>query len=158
MTNVAATAREWTLTGIAKGAGQCDCCSRRITQRVFEVSHPTLGVAALGRRCAAKATGYPATAIERELARIARMAELDRRRDIVATEFPELAAAYEACAAAYRQAVADGRNPEAARALTWSSEVEIFQTAYQVDCWWGGRGWAAYDTYGEYITECLTRA
>ena len=107
MTNVAATAREWTLTGIAKGAGQCDCCSRRITQRVFEVEHPTLGTANLGRRCAAKATGYQATAIERELARIARMAELDRRRDIVAAHLDRPHPAHSARARARGRAPAE---------------------------------------------------
>jgi hypothetical protein len=80
-------------TGVVAGAGTCDACSRECTQRVFTVEHRETGVKLdLGRRCAAKATGYPTTAIEREAARAARLAEVDRREAICAAAYPALAA------------------------------------------------------------------
>ena len=87
------TKAAYRLTGITKGSGNCDACNRELTQRVFTVTHKTTGETMdLGRRCAAKATGYPTTAVEREAARALRIAEVNRRHAIVAAEFPQYAA------------------------------------------------------------------
>ncbi len=81
------------LTGIVKGAGNCDACGRELSQRVFTVAHKETGATLdLGRRCAAKATGYPTTAIERQAAMALRIAEVARRRKVVAAEFPQFSA------------------------------------------------------------------
>lgn len=158
MTNTAAadaftaTRGAWSLTGITPGAGQCDCCSRRITQRVFEVSHPRHGLAQLGRRCAAKATGYAASAIERELARVARCAEIARRRAIIAAAYPIFTQVY-ADMLAWQGMSDEERNaaPDRHPGADYMRLYERFTTAATVDCWWGGRGYAAYATWQEYV-------
>jgi hypothetical protein len=67
------------LTGITLGSGQCDRCGRELG-RVFGVRWPDGTEQTLGRRCAAKATGWAAGAVEREAARLRRLAERDERR------------------------------------------------------------------------------
>lgn len=126
---ITSTPDEWKLTGITKGEGQCECCSRALTQRVFEVSHPAHGAVALGRRCAAKATGYKPNAVEKAAAQAARLTECARRREIVAAAYP-----------------------------TMDPFGDVPSTAVTTDCWWGGRGWAAYATWAEYIDACTARA
>lgn len=83
-------AGSYRLTGIVKTAGECEACSREITQRVFVVANAAGAELGLGRRCAAKATGYAANAVEREAARAARLAEVNRRYAIIAAEFPHV--------------------------------------------------------------------
>lgn len=73
------TGEHATLTGITQDAGQCDRCGRELG-RVFEVRWPDGREESLGRRCAAKATNYPATRVEREAARVRWVAERDARR------------------------------------------------------------------------------
>jgi hypothetical protein len=126
---ITSTPGEWKLTGITKGEGQCECCSRALTQRVFEVSHPAHGAVALGRRCAAKATGYKPNAVERAAAAAARWAELETRRAVVAAAYPAM-----------------------------DVNGHVLSTAVTTDCWWGGRGWAAYSTWAEYVDTCTARA
>jgi hypothetical protein len=69
-----------TLLGIDKGQGErCDDCSRELTARLFRVRVTATGeVRHLGRKCAAYATGYPATRVEREAARLEARRESDR--------------------------------------------------------------------------------
>ncbi len=110
-------AAEYRLTGITRGAGNCDRCARELTQRVFAVTHKTTGEELfLGRRCAARATGYPTTAVERQAMMALRLAEVDRRQAIVAADFPESAAA---------------EYPTAAYHLFWTAVTE--------DMFWDGR-------------------
>lgn len=68
-----------TLTGITATSGQCDRCGRELG-RIFGVRWPDGSEQNLGRRCAAKATGWAAGAVEREAARLRRLAERDARR------------------------------------------------------------------------------
>lgn len=145
---ITSTPREWTLTGITAGAGQCDCCTRRVTQRVFQVAHPDHGAAHLGRRCAAKATGYPTTAVERMAARAVRRAEITRRRVTVAAEYPDLAADWADFEALCRARRAEGYDPSQIRQPVGAL---LFQEATIEDSWWGGRGRTAYPDYHAYI-------
>ncbi len=99
MTTTTATATvlvkgTYRLTGIERAAGSCDACGRELTQRVFSVVDKATGTVALelGRRCAAKATGYPANAIERQVAVAARFPTF------AAAEYPALE--YHLCATA----------------------------------------------------------
>jgi len=82
MTNTA------TLTGITSTQGQCEACGRELG-RVFTVRYTDGTIAELGRRCAAKATGWAAGAVEREVNRLAWVAARDARR---ATHRAELVA------------------------------------------------------------------
>lgn len=120
-------AAEYRLTGITRGSGSCDRCSRELTQRVFAVTHKVTGAELfLGRRCAAKATGYPTNAVERQVMIALRIAEVDRRQAIVAAAFPVSAAA---------------EYPAA--------EYHLVSTAVTEDMFWGGRrdgGWRDYLT------------
>lgn len=151
---VAGTAGQWQLTGIGYTESSCECCARRITQRVFQVQHPRHGIALLGRRCAAKATGYKPNAIERAAEAAARTLELDRRRAIVADSYPALAEAQTHRIAAMAQARADGFEGSYAG---WTRESDLFSTAVTEDAWWGGRGYSAYATWAEYLDNCLAR-
>ncbi len=110
-------AAEYRLTGITRGSGNCDRCARELTQRVFAVTHKVTGDELfLGRRCAARATGYPTNAVERQVMIALRTAEVERRRAIVAEAFPESAAAeYPAV------------------------EYHLFWTSITEDMFWGGR-------------------
>ncbi len=88
MTASTATA-EYKLTGIVAGAGSCDRCTRELRQRVFTVTHKTTGdILTLGRRCAAKATGWATTAVEPQARAADRIAEVNRRLAIIAVDFP----------------------------------------------------------------------
>lgn len=78
------------LTGIQHAKGACENCGRELTVRVFQVAYPDGSVQSLGRRCAAKATGYKPNLVEREAARAARLAETARRRAIVLAAYPGL--------------------------------------------------------------------
>lgn len=151
------TAGQWKLTGIDAQTGQCDCCSRQLTQRVFQVAHPDHGALSLGRRCAAKATGWAASAIEREQARIVRLAEVARRREIIAAERPVFAG-HLADMLAW-QALTDEQRRNASR-RDWDAAYghlsELFSTAATEDSWWGGRGWTAYATWVEYVDAHLS--
>jgi hypothetical protein len=143
------TAGSWTLTGIQSTTGECDCCSRRITQRVFEVNHPQHGTALLGRRCAAKATGYAVTAIERQAQVAARIVEIARRVETVRAEFPTLVAEYDAFRTECRAIrEAGGGNPQSLRQPVGFT---LTQTVAVQDSWWGGRGWTAYATWQDYL-------
>lgn len=143
MTAVTTTARieakAYRLTGITRTSGQCDACSRELTQRVFSVAHKVTGETLdLGRRCAAKATGYPTTRVEREAAVALRVAEVARRREVIAAEFPAVA-----------QAWAERPYGE------YGSQAAILgETAATEDMWWNGRG-GAYATWQEYLTTNL---
>ena len=89
---------EWTLTGVQAEQGGCDCCARRITQRVFHVHHDTYGDMLLGRRCAARATGYAVNRLERAEAGARRGIVMAARRALVLAAYPSVAsdlAAYE---------------------------------------------------------------
>lgn len=134
---VSQTARQWKLTGITNGAGQCECCSRRLTQRVFQVAHPDGTVVQLGRRCAAKATGYAVSAIERQLRVALRVAEVRRREAIIRAAYPELGEAYDATQQTGR----------------WTGEAELFSTAATEDGWWGDRNRTAFPTWQAYVTH-----
>lgn len=146
MTNeITATPGQWKLAGIEATAGQCDCCSRALTQRVFTVSHPELGKRQLGRRCAAKATGYAPTALDRQLASALRIAEVARRVEIVAAAFP---------AAAAELATAQNAYTESGEGAYWAAltpAAQRMQNATTEDAWWGGRGWTAYANWQEYM-------
>jgi hypothetical protein len=133
-------AKAYRLTGITSTSGQCDACSRELTQRVFSVAHKTTGATLdLGRRCAAKATGYPTTRIEREAAVALRVAEMARRREIIAAEFPVVAEAWAA------------RTPG-----EYGTKAAILgDTASTEDMWWNGRQGGAYATWQEYLTVNL---
>lgn len=110
-------AAEYRLTGITQGAGNCDNCARELTQRVFAVTHKVTGAKLLlGRRCAARATGYPTTAVERQAMVALRIAEVDRRQAMVAAAFPESAAVTD-----YTRA-----------------EYHLFWTAVTENMFWGG--------------------
>jgi hypothetical protein len=74
-----------TLTGITHDAGQCDRCGRELG-RIFGVRWPDGTEQSLGRRCAAKATGWAAGAVEREAARLRWLADRDARRAAHRTE------------------------------------------------------------------------
>lgn len=111
-------AAEYRLTGITAGSGNCDRCNRELTQRVFAVAHKTTGAEMfLGRRCAAKATGYATTAVEREAARVVRIAEVNRRLAIIAVDYPTYSA------------VTDYQR----------GEYHVIATAATEDMFWGGR-------------------
>lgn len=126
----ATTAAAYRLTGITTGTGNCDHCNRELTQRVFTVAHKTTGETLdLGRRCAAKATGYAANAVERQAAIAARIAEVNRRCDIIAAAFPDLAI--------------EAQDPH-------STAYYIFYTAATEDGWWGGRS-KARGTWQQYL-------
>jgi hypothetical protein len=73
MTNTA------TLTGITSEQGQCDACGRELG-RVFSVRYQNGTEGTLGRRCAAKATGWAVGAVEREANRTAWLAARDEKR------------------------------------------------------------------------------
>lgn len=78
------------LLGIRKGQGNCEHCSRELTARLFTVETDNGQTVQLGRRCAAKATGYKVNQVEQEARRIVRMAETARRRQIISAEYPTL--------------------------------------------------------------------
>ena len=65
-----------TLLGIDKAQGDgCDDCGRELSARLFRVRVTATGeVRHLGRRCAARATGYPTTRLEHEAAAAERLA------------------------------------------------------------------------------------
>jgi hypothetical protein len=71
--------RSATLIGIDAPEGfHCQDCSRELTARLFRVRVTATGeVRYLGRKCAARATGYPTTRLEHE----ARRRELLRLQD-----------------------------------------------------------------------------
>lgn len=82
----------WELTGITQTTGQCECCSRRLTQRVFQVTSTETGeVRELGRRCAAKVTGFKVDRVEREARIAARCAVIAERRATLTARYPHLA-------------------------------------------------------------------
>lgn len=130
-------AKAYRLTGITRTSGQCDACSRELTQRVFSVAHRVTGETLdLGRRCAAKATGYPTTRVEREAAVALRVAEVARRREIIGAAFPVVA-----------QAWAERPYGE------YGSKAAILgDTASTEDMWWNGRTGGAYATWQDYLT------
>lgn len=66
----------------------CADCDRELTARLFTVTCVATGaVRVVGARCAAKATGFKVNALEREIRRVARMAETARRRAVLAAEY-----------------------------------------------------------------------
>ena len=142
------------LTGIGHTSGSCEACGRELTQRVFQVDWPDGTQELLGRRCAAKATGYAAGAVERAAAIAARLIEHDARRETIRKAFPALVAARDEAAAAYLAARAAGINTET---LPYSKAATLIGTAVAEDSWWGGRGWTAYPSWQAYLTECSTR-
>lgn len=75
------------LIGIEMGRGACDHYDRELSLRKFRVNvdGETL---ILGRRCAAKATGFNPAKVDREAQRIARIALTAERRGTVSAEFP----------------------------------------------------------------------
>jgi hypothetical protein len=64
-----------TLASVTRTAGTCDCCDRAITTGYNLTDGRTLG-----RKCASKALGWAATAVEREAKRLERLANRDERR------------------------------------------------------------------------------
>ena len=142
------TAGTWKLTGIQATTGACECCARRITQRVFEVVHPVHGSAFLGRRCAAKATGYTVNMVERMAAVEARVAEVARRREVIRAEFPDMVAVHDAFLDEARAARTAGRNPDT---LPQPTAFRMVQTVATEDGWWGDRNRTAYPTWQAYV-------
>ena len=138
-----------TLTGIGYTTGNCEACGRELTQRVFQVRYPDGTEVLLGRRCAVKATGYAAGAVEREATAAARRDVLAARMATVQETFPLLVAARDKAAAAYMAARDNGVNPET---LPYSAAASLLGTVVAEDSWWGGRGWTAYDSWSEYLT------
>jgi hypothetical protein len=63
------------LTTITNGTTACDCCGRRIT-RQYIVTYPFGQTAALGRKCAAIATGWDPKSLEARHAAVRARAEL----------------------------------------------------------------------------------
>lgn len=78
-TRTRTAAKSATLVGIYKGEGTpCDDCGRELSARQFRVRVTATGeLRVLGRRCAAKATGYPTTRIEHEALRAERTRAFD---------------------------------------------------------------------------------
>jgi hypothetical protein len=72
--------RSATLLGIdAPEGAHCQDCDRELTARLFRVRVTATGeVRYLGRKCAARATGYPTTRIEHEARRAEQMRESNR--------------------------------------------------------------------------------
>jgi hypothetical protein len=72
--------RSATLIGIdAPEGAHCQDCSRELTARLFRVRVTATGeVRYLGRKCAARATGYPTTRVEHEALRAERTREANR--------------------------------------------------------------------------------
>ena len=125
------------LTGVAAGSGVCADCARELRVRVFEVQAPDSARRVLGRRCAARATGWAAGRLEREVERAARLVVLEGRRVVVADLFPVLAGAV------YPQALWD-----------------VLSTAVGEDRWWDGRGPAhdgMYPDWQSYVQAMLTQ-
>ena len=77
------------LLGIEMGRGTCDHCDRELSLHRFRVNvdGETL---TLGRRCAAKATGFNPAKVDHEAQRIARLALTAERRGTVSSAFPGL--------------------------------------------------------------------
>lgn len=137
------------LTGITKATGQCDCCARNLTQRVFAVAHKTTGEElALGRRCAAKATGYAVTTVERQAAIAARIAEVARRRTVIAASYPQVAKAW-----ADRDRLVETRRAQNldVSAVYGDKPAYLGDTAAYEDSWWGGPGTNRYTTWQDYL-------
>lgn len=138
------------LTGITQTSGQCDCCTRPLTQRVFAVIDTSTGTEyALGRRCAAKATGYAPNAVEREARIAARLVEIDRRRKVIAAAFPTVAAAWAARDVEYARVKAAGHSTDR---VYGTQAAHVGDTALCEDAWWGGHNRTAYATWQGYIT------
>lgn len=132
---------EWKLTGIERGTGTCDRCAGELTARVFEITHKTTGeTLTTGRRCTARATGYPIGRLEHLAAAERRIAEVNRREAVVLAEFPRLMPVFLAAN------VPGSPYPPA--------EYFVFQTSTTEDMFWreGSRregGWRGY------LRECL---
>jgi hypothetical protein len=78
-----------------------------------------------GRRCAARAMGWATSRVEMAAIQAERADELARRRAVIAAERPDMA----------------------------DVPFHLVATAAAQDCWWGGRGWAAFATWQEYLDE-----
>ncbi len=141
------------LTGITSTTGQCDCCTRNLTQRVFAVAHKTTGgELTLGRRCAAKATGYAVTAVEREARIAARLAEIKHRTAIVATAYPHIAAAWAARDAACSRLRAAGRDTTSCYG---DHTAIVGSTAVTEDRLWSGRDTTRFGNWRAYLDANL---
>lgn len=130
--------------GRAVGATACSCCNRPL-RYLYRLEGPA-GVVVMGRRCAARAMGWPTNSVEAEAARLEWMAVRDARMAVVVAAFPDLAAtaAREAEAAAERRAAGYAVNAV-------GTATSLLSTAVVSDCWWGGPGWAGYATWEEYL-------
>lgn len=145
----------WYLVGKPEGSGACDHCGRALTH-LYRVVNPDGEHLTVGRNCVKVLTGWTlsATQAARMLASAERVAEVDRRRIIVAAAYPEHAASYAALADACAAAKAAGYDmtsgyaqvtPETAR------KAALFSEATVTDCWWGGRGWSPFASWAEYL-------
>ncbi len=152
--NITATAGQWKLTGIAATTGSCDCCTRQIRQRVFSVAHPDGTTAQLGRRCAAKATGYRYNRLEAAERSARRVAEMRRREEIVAAAYPALGAEYAAANENARTARASGESGESIYRF-FDGGCALFQTATTEDGWWGDRNRTAFESWEAYLDHYL---
>lgn len=112
-THAARTApRSATLLGIdAPEGAHCQDCSRELTARLFRVRVTATGeVRYLGRKCAARATGYPTTRIEHEALRAERTREADRAAALGTVE--QLAEQYRRVLIVYPGDLMDRWTPE----------------------------------------------
>jgi len=92
------TPRSATLLGIYRGEGTaCDACGRELSARQFRCTTADGSLLVLGRRCAARATGYPTTRLEHLAAALERRQAWERE---VATSWT-----VEQLAAHYREVV-----------------------------------------------------
>ena len=131
---ISATAGEWTLTGIVKADTACQCCTRRVRARAFQVNHPEYGELELGRRCAVRATGWKQP--ERGARIAARVAEVKRRQEVVGAAFPALAEGYQAEEERGRQEQAAGFEPRYPGHDVRGRRFYLFQLATTEDFLW----------------------
>lgn len=106
----------------------------------------------MGRRCAARTLGWATTRVEMEAIRVERMAELNRRRDIIGAAYPALADANDRC---NREDFAD---------LDWDARNAlhvlraVFLEASNGDHFWDETrpNYGRFGTWQEYVASHVT--
>ena len=137
--------------------GICDRCTRDLAGNTYVIEVDGEQVV-MGRRCAARTMGWATSRVEMEAITAERMTELNRRRAIIAVEYPALAEATERCNyVAPAALVHEVGQDRATRLYTLRS---IFTTASNEDYFWdeGHRAYGRYGTWAEYIDSCTAAA
>lgn len=141
----------WYLTKILHTAGSCEHCGRTL-KHLYNVVNPTGQEMTVGRGCVKKITGWALSYAQAEqaLRSARRSVELDRRREIVGSQYPELAEAFRTLEDAGRRLRAEGYDVQGAYGRVGRRVCEraaLFSEATTEDSLWRGRG----DTWRDYV-------